>query len=82
MTGQQDDSTIGWQDNRMTGSFAEDWPYGIFYLVSRYAIGNWLGEGDSFTIVDTPGFGDSDNDDNLLIDEVYWNEYIYFTFIQ
>ena len=42
----------------------------LHYLISRYAVGNWLGEGDSFTVVDTPGFGDSDNDDNLLIDEV------------
>ena len=39
-------------------------------MVVRYATGQWLGSGDEFTIVDTPGFGDSDNDDNLLIDEV------------
>jgi len=37
---------------------------------TKYAIGNWLGDGENFTIVDTPGFGDSDNDDNLLIDEM------------
>ena len=55
-------------------TFTKVFRYGfilLHYLISRYAVGNWLGEGDSFTVVDTPGFGDSDNDDNLLIDEVY-----------
>ena len=33
-------------------------------------MGQWLGDGDMFTIVDTAGFGDSDNDDNKLIDEM------------
>ena len=33
-------------------------------------MGQWLGDGDMFTIVDTPGFGDSDNDDNKLTDEM------------
>jgi len=37
---------------------------------TKYAVGSWLGTGHEFTIVDTPGFGDSDNDDNLLIDEM------------
>ena len=37
---------------------------------TTYAVGHWLGDGDNFTIVDTPGFGDSDNDDNILIDEM------------
>merc|ERR1719361_552970 len=37
---------------------------------TAFAVGKWLGEGDLFTIVDTPGFGDSDNDDNKLIDEM------------
>ena len=37
---------------------------------TKYAVGQWLGNGDLFTIVDTPGFGDSDNDDNILIDEM------------
>jgi len=37
---------------------------------TTYAVGPWLGDGDNFTIVDTPGFGDSDNDDNILIDEM------------
>ena len=37
---------------------------------TTYAVGQWLGEGEMFTIVDTPGFGDSDNDDNILIDEM------------
>ena len=37
---------------------------------TTYATGKWLGSGLNFTIVDTPGFGDSDNDDNNLIDEM------------
>ena len=62
--------------------FSQLQPVPIRTVCFRYAVGNWLGDGDSFTIVDTPGFGDSDNDDNLLIDEVYCNKYIYFNFIQ
>ena len=30
----------------------------------------WLGENDLFTVVDTPGFADSDNDDSELVDEM------------
>merc|ERR1711915_699062 len=37
---------------------------------TKYAVGQWKGDGADFTIVDTPGFGDSDNDDNILIDEM------------
>ena len=37
---------------------------------TSYAVGNWLGEGETFTVVDTPGFGDSDNEDTELIDEM------------
>ena len=37
---------------------------------TKYAVGQWLGQGAMFTVVDTPGFGDSDNDDNILIDEM------------
>ena len=37
---------------------------------TSYAVGNWLGKGDVFSVVDTPGFGDTDNDDNKLIDEM------------
>jgi len=37
---------------------------------TKYAVDQWLGDGDNFTIVDTPGFGDSDNDDDALIDEM------------
>ena len=37
---------------------------------TKYAVDQWLGDGDNFTIVDTPGFGDSDNDDEALIDEM------------
>merc|ERR1719282_807474 len=37
---------------------------------TKYAKGKWLGKGSSFTVVDTPGFGDSNNDDNGLIDEM------------
>jgi len=38
---------------------------------TTYAVGNWLGgDGEIFTVVDTPGFGDSDNEDTELIDEM------------
>ena len=37
---------------------------------TKYAVAQWLGVGQLFTVVDTPGFGDSDNDDNILIDEM------------
>ena len=37
---------------------------------TKFAVGSWLGTGPAFTVVDTPGFGDSDNDDNQLIDEM------------
>merc|ERR1719391_496892 len=33
-------------------------------------MGKWLGTGQNFTIVDTPGFGDSDNEDEQLITEM------------
>merc|ERR1712212_822773 len=36
----------------------------------KYAVGNWLGKEEPFTVVDTAGFGDSDNNDNDLIDEM------------
>eukprot|EP00092_Neocalanus_flemingeri_P005208 GFUD01005601.1.p1 GENE.GFUD01005601.1~~GFUD01005601.1.p1 ORF type:complete len:567 (+),score=149.53 GFUD01005601.1:90-1703(+) len=32
--------------------------------------GPWLGENDLVQVVDTPGFGDSDNDDSELVDEM------------
>ena len=38
---------------------------------TKYAVGNWIGNANQeFTIVDTPGFGDSDGEDNLLINEM------------
>ena len=37
---------------------------------TSYAEGRWVGEGEEYTIVDTPGFGDSDNDDNDLMNEM------------
>jgi len=37
---------------------------------TSYAVGKFVGDQSSFTIVDTPGFGDSDNDDNALLDEM------------
>jgi len=37
---------------------------------TKYAEGKWLGVGTTFTVIDTPGFGDTDNDDNQLIDEM------------
>jgi len=32
--------------------------------------GPWLGKGQNFTVVDTPGFGDSNGEDNELIEEM------------
>ena len=38
---------------------------------TKYAVGNWTGDATlGFTIVDTPGFGDSDGEDNILIAEM------------
>jgi len=39
---------------------------------TKYATGQWLGEGAVFTVVDTPGFGDSQGQEteNELIDEM------------
>ena len=38
---------------------------------TKYAVGNWTGNATlGFTIVDTPGFGDSDGEDNILIAEM------------
>ena len=38
---------------------------------TSYAIGNWIGvRNQEFTVVDTPGFGDSDGEDNMLINEM------------
>jgi len=37
---------------------------------TTYAVEKWLGTGSNFTVVDTPGFGDSNNDDNELMDEM------------
>ena len=42
----------------------------IFTKISICNLGKWLGNGADFTVVDTPGFGDTDNDDNELIDEM------------
>ena len=33
MTGWQDDRITRWPDDRKTGSFADDWPYGIFHFL-------------------------------------------------
>eukprot|EP00091_Calanus_sinicus_P023341 TRINITY_DN7828_c0_g1_i3.p1 TRINITY_DN7828_c0_g1~~TRINITY_DN7828_c0_g1_i3.p1 ORF type:complete len:374 (-),score=63.07 TRINITY_DN7828_c0_g1_i3:19-1140(-) len=37
---------------------------------TQYATGLFVGNGDSFTIIDTPGFGDSAGDDNILITQM------------
>jgi len=37
---------------------------------TKYAEGKWLGLDTSFTIVDTPGFGDSEGRDDQFIDEM------------
>merc|ERR1712096_63859 len=37
---------------------------------TSYGVGSWLGNFSSFTVIDTPGFGDSDNEDDVLLDEM------------
>jgi len=37
---------------------------------THYGWGKFAGVGDNSTVIDTPGFGDSDNDDNILITEM------------
>jgi len=37
---------------------------------TSYGTGRWLRTGMNFTVVDTPGFGDTDGDEQLLIEEM------------
>ena len=37
---------------------------------TNIGVGPWLGKGQNFTIVDTPGFGDSEGRDNQFIEEM------------
>ena len=37
---------------------------------TTYAVGSYLGDGVEFTVVDTPGFGDSDGEDSKNIEEM------------
>jgi len=37
---------------------------------TTYGTGPWLGTGQNVTIVDTPGFGDSDDEEEVLIEEM------------
>merc|ERR1711892_942394 len=37
---------------------------------TTYGTGNWLGDGQNFTVVDSPGFNDSDGEDAELIEEM------------
>ena len=37
---------------------------------TTFGTGPWLRTGQNFTVVDTPGFGDSDNDDEALIEDM------------
>merc|ERR1712055_1036042 len=37
---------------------------------TSYGTGLWLGTGKNMTVVDSPGFGDSDNEDEALIEEM------------
>merc|ERR1711892_613848 len=37
---------------------------------TTYGTGSWLGDGQNFTVVDSPGFGDSDLEDDELIEEM------------
>merc|ERR1711974_174945 len=37
---------------------------------TNIGFGKWLGQGQNFTVVDTPGFGDTDNEDEAHIEEM------------
>jgi len=37
---------------------------------TSYGVGQWLGTGPEFTVVDTPGFGDGDGEDETLLEEM------------
>jgi len=37
---------------------------------TSYGVGRWLGRGSNVTVVDTPGFGDSDSEEEMLIEEM------------
>jgi len=37
---------------------------------TTYRVGPWLGTGPEFTVVDTPGFGDGDGEDEKLMEEM------------
>merc|ERR1711962_90766 len=35
---------------------------------TSHAVGQWIGSGSEFTVIDTPGFGDTDGEDEALLD--------------
>ena len=37
---------------------------------TKFKVGTWIGSGSTFTVVDTPGLGDSDNEEAELMDEM------------
>jgi len=37
---------------------------------TSHAVGQWIGSGPEFTVIDTPGFGDTDGDDEALLDDM------------
>jgi len=37
---------------------------------TSHAVGQWIGSGSEFTVIDTPGFGDSDGNDEALLDDM------------
>merc|ERR1711962_974728 len=37
---------------------------------TSHAVGHWIGSGPEFTVIDTPGFGDSDGEDEALLDDM------------
>ena len=42
----------------------------VMHQENKYSDGRWLGSTAEVMLVDTPGFGDTENDDNSLIDEM------------
>merc|ERR1711962_1461922 len=37
---------------------------------TSFGVGRWLGQGSEITVVDTPGFGDSESEEEMLIEEM------------
>merc|ERR1711962_877589 len=37
---------------------------------TSHAVGQWIGSGPEFTVIDTPGFGDTDGEEEALLDDM------------